>query len=564
MSATLQPQSESDSADSPFSFLRLPLELQLQICASLCRHCQGRQRFSAQATLSELAGSSFKTLKALSETCHALKEIAQPILYHYPDVHTYTPFFKTVIARPELAASVRIFARVYESDWTFSMIVQPRHSKEDFTYLIKLGQKFALNDQDGQEYADHWAEDDASFMRCFRYLDEQDNGDQHGYTTDMAHQSFFSLLTALHFMILPNLEVAMINLYDGMEAFGNPSLNSGELALPYPYLPRVIAAKPEHFSHLDTVIFRNPSHYRQDSLGLERIAFLFPVIPNVRFAIFECLGGREPAEDFHESQTPLYLESVELSWPALPYLEEVYFDPIARQSLPPPLIAISNLVQRCVSLKKLVYRHRRPNEYQPALFSPAELLKAILPLKDKLLHLEIQCSMAKIPFFPRETLFDIRLKEFTSLTTLTLDEELFCHHWLSQSSQDSCLVNILPDSVTSLTVRLHDKFKAIPDIVRLGREACLGRYSELSRVYVHVVDDVERLSDYGNLNEDPEAFDAAYFLHAIDPNKWKEALQILAVETRPKIVKAFEETNVQVEVKFVNDVKHISTYWPMY
>ncbi|CEJ94981.1 hypothetical protein VHEMI10485 [[Torrubiella] hemipterigena] len=369
---------------------------------------------------------------------------------------------------------------------------------------------------------------------------------------DMAQQSYFCLLTALQLSILPNLEFLSIDLYDGLDGFGSRLLNSGELLLPYPYLPQVVAAHPSHFARLSTIVFLSPYHYRQDSLGLEQVSFLFPVLTNNRVAFFDRLLG-EKDNRYQEPHPPA--PSPELGWPALPSLEEIYFSPCARPSDPAPLVAISKLMQRCSQLKKLVYWHKYPGRKSPNSFSPIALVEAILPAKHTLLHLEMYCNSAKIPLFPIQTLVDSRLREFTGLKTLVVDEEIFCQHWLSDSCQDSCLVDILPAGVSSLTVRIHDKYKVVPDIVRLGRDVASGRYSRLSRLQVYVLRDVAGPLDPYNFDELLDVFDSEeYFLYGVQSGQWQQAIQALADTIRPTVVQAFNGTDVAVKAEYLYEV----------
>lgn len=480
-----------------------------------------------------------------------MKELAQPILYHYPDIKTYTPFFKTVTKRPELAASVKILARVYESGWNWAKPGPARHDIEDFAYLIQLAQGFGLND-DAANCVDHWAEDDANFKRCFRFLEDTSDGDEIGYTMDMAQQSYFCLLIALQLAILPNLEFLFLDLYDGLDGFGSRLLNSGQLVLPYPYLPQVVATRPHHFARLSTIVFQSSYHYRQDSLGLERVSFLFPVLTNIRVTFLDRLLGKKDTR-YQEPHPPA--PSPELAWSAIPRLEEIYFSPCARPSDPAPLVAICKLIQRCSQLKKLVYRHKYPGRQSPNSFSPTTLIEAIVPAKHTLLHLEMYCSSAKIPSFPIETLVDSRLRDFTLLKTLVVDEELFCQHWLPAPCPDSCLVDILPPGVSSLTVRLHDKYKAVPDVVRLGRDVASGHHPQLSRLQVCVLRDVAGPLDPYNFDEHLDVFDSdEYFLHGVQSDRWEQAIQTLADTIRPTIVQAFNGTDVAVQVEYFYEV----------
>lgn len=535
-----------------FPLLRLPFEIQHAICSLFCRHCKIPAP-PPSAILSAPAGEAFQTLKALSETCCALNRIAQPILYHYPDVKAYTLFFKTAISRTDLAASVRVFARFYEAEWN-SPWMRPRPGqREDFAYLIKLGQKYHLEDDgsgpdDAEE--DLGAADDANFSRCFKYLVQTPDGDQEGYTRTMSHAAYCSLITALHFSILPRLEFAMIDMNDGRAWINHQLLTSGQLLFEYPYLKRAVSGNLNHFSYLRTVVFRRPYHYREESLGLESVAYLLDAIPNVRAVSFDLLQGTKPDEEYQDLDP--FPTAPELSWSALPHLQEAYFDPCMRPDNPPPFIAISRMLQQCKQLKKLVYRHKFPDQHSPTLFSPAELFDAVSAAKNTLHHLEMYCNIAKIPRFQDGHLLDHRMKELSLLTTLVLDEELFCRHWLQDARADmnACLTTVLPENLTSLTVRLHDKFKAVPDIIQLGRVRALGCYTRLTNLQVHVLHDTTAPDDPYSSNRIPDSFDDSYLLHAVPPDKWEETLRGLTEKIRPDIVQAFPQMTL-VEVRYV-------------
>lgn len=520
-----------------FPFLRMPYELQDRVCALFCRHCLGAA--SPAGTLAQVAGEPFKTLKALSETCRTLNRIAQPLLFHYPDVKTYTSFFKTVTARPDLAASVRVLAKLYESDHDASSIPPKQLSKEDFTYLKALARRLHIDDPD-----------DPEFDQCFDCIHTSGDGDDHGFTTSMAQAAFASLLTALHFALLPNLEFAMIDLDDGRFIIRYRVLKNkdGALLLPYPYLPKAVSANPQHLLHLDTIVFRNTFHYSPDNLGLERLSFLFAAIPNVRRVFFHSLDGEKP-DGYHDPHPDR--RCAELEWAALPHIQELYFDPCVRPNDPAPLDGIRNMLQLCTSLKKFTFRLKYPDQYEPALFSPAELLEAVLPAKKTLQHLELYCSFAKIPSFPKETLLRYRLKGLFVLETLVLDEELFCHHWLPDPCDDSCIVDILPDSLTFLTIRMHDKFRTVSDLARLGQSVAKGALPRLSRLRVEILHDILARSDYTTANRNEDAFDAEYHLYDVPWEQWRSTIRGLTEHVAVRVREAFQGTKVAVEVEYV-------------
>lgn len=291
-----------------------------------------------------------------------MKILAQPILYHYPDVKIYTPFFKTVIARPDLAASVRVCARLYEFDWNPTWPGPQPYEREDITYLIQLGQRFNLTDDgSGPEdaYEDLGAEDDVNFKRCFEYLIDENDSDDGGIMGNMAYAAYRSLLTALHFSILPSLTFAMVDVCDGRAWNRHMLLTSSQLLFEFPYLKKAIVGSPKNFSHLRTVVFRSAFHYRPDSLGLESIAYALNTMINVRVVLFDLLRGAKPNDEYQDLDP--FPAPPELSWAVLPQLEEVYFDPCVRREDPPPMLAMSNMLKRCSQLQKLVYRHKYPD-----------------------------------------------------------------------------------------------------------------------------------------------------------------------------------------------------------
>lgn len=534
--------SETDA----FPFLRMPVELQHRVCALFCRHCLDGEATPA-ATMAQVAGLPFKTLKALSETCHDLNKIAQPFLYHYPDVKSYTLFFKTISSRPDLAASVRVLARLWESGRTSATIRSPRHDKEDLEYLKDLARRLHLDDAD-----------DPNFDQCFKYLNECPDGDVDGYSKSMAEAALESLITAIHFTLTPEVQFVMIDLDDGRAIIRDRLLEDGALVLPYPYLPKAVSTHPQHFRHLDTIVLRNTFHYSPDNLGLDRLYFLFEAIPNIRRVFFEFLIGEKP-EGYIDRRS----NHAELEWRALPHIQEVYFDPCLRPNDAAPLEGIASMLRLCTSLKKFTFRLKYPDEYQSACFSPSKLLEALLPTKNTLQHLELYCSLAKIPSFHKGTLLGCSLKEFSVLETLILDEELFCRHWLLDSSDDSCITDILPESVSFLTIRTHDKYKAVADLIRLAQRVVKGAFPRLSQLRVEVLHDIVIIEYHEGFNRNEDAFDAEYLLYHVPEEQWESTIRELAEHVGARVREAFQGTKVAVDVEFVLEPYPMS-HWHYY
>lgn len=82
---------------------------------------------------------------------------------------------------------------------------------------------------------------------------------------------------------------------------------------------------------------------------------------------------------------------------------------------------------------------------------------------------------------------------FPRLTTLVLDEQFFCRHWLPEedggfaADEKTCVTDMLPQTVTLFGVRLHHMFLAWNDIRHLGDEVSAGRFPALRRVDIQVL-----------------------------------------------------------------------------
>ncbi|KAL6871985.1 hypothetical protein J3F83DRAFT_733361 [Trichoderma novae-zelandiae] len=98
---------------APASLMSLPVELVHKICENLCRHCTCTPRELQKGDLS-LNGEA--ALSCLSKTCRRLREIAQPVLYHYVETGRNWNFLRSIIARPDLAAHVRGLHHGWTSD----------------------------------------------------------------------------------------------------------------------------------------------------------------------------------------------------------------------------------------------------------------------------------------------------------------------------------------------------------------------------------------------------------------------------------------------------------------
>ncbi|KAL6872360.1 hypothetical protein HDV57DRAFT_505529 [Trichoderma longibrachiatum] len=93
---------------APASLMTLPNELLYKICESFCPHCTHAPRaFSGVGKHRPLLVDGRSALSYVSKTCRRLREIAQPVLYHYVYTTRNWHVLRSIIARPDLAAHVR-------------------------------------------------------------------------------------------------------------------------------------------------------------------------------------------------------------------------------------------------------------------------------------------------------------------------------------------------------------------------------------------------------------------------------------------------------------------------
>lgn len=426
-----------------------------------------------------------------------------------------------------------------------------RADREDWEMLKTLARKLDLRDPD-----------DAEYQKTFQYLRECELTDQHGFTQSRAKASFGKLITAMVLVLAPRLQLVVIDIDDGVFAFRHL-----DPVIPFPFLPRWLTTTGRTFSSLRTIVFQNAFHHRPDNLGIEAASFLFDATPNVRSVVFQFMGGFEPRYyDSDETKIDLYKRNSLLKWPALGNVRQVCFDPCVRHDDAVPCLGIRNMVQECSRLQRFMFRLRYPAEKE--LFSPAELMQAVLPARTSLQLMELFCSDAKIPYLRSKSLLTEELKHFTSLQVLVLDEQLFCDHWNSKPANNDCveadcLVRILPETVTTLTIRLHDKFKAVPDLVRLGTEKQQGSFPRLVRVQVDVLQDFAQTVYHGVRDPEPPGFDHEYLLFGLERSEWGPAVIKLAQKIRPVILTAFGETECIATVDYLEEQLYTTgeDYW---
>lgn len=506
-------------------FLRLPYDIQVQICGLFCAHC----RHDPTPLIIYTDNMWDNPVRALSQTCRTLKAIAQPIYFHCPYTRRHGKFIRHMRKYPHLAQHVRVFAH-HKLYWG-GACEHDYIDEADVLYLKELSDELGLGEPDDPNY-------DIPFKEFSRYI-----RDEHILKHQFMFLALDHLLTTIYFAILPKLEVAAIDLYQGKggDRFMDQDPRYPGVPTPYFYLPRFLQNNPFTLHSLKTIVFRYPAHWKDDNLGLDRAHFIFPHIPNVRSVIFDHVMDICPvAEVSVEKRHP------ELFWSALPLLQEVYFQPCNRPGNMIPYTGIRNLLSQCTSLKKVSFAHADPNTFEnagPLLFYPKQAVDALLPVAPTVESLGLFCSRSMVPNLVQSSLLTDELHAFTQLSVLDLDEQVFCRHWLDTVAPPHCLVGLLPSSVCSFTLRMHDKYRAIDDVIHLGQLTNSSLMAtSLTRVRVLVLYNTNGLCYI--------PFDEEHYLHGVEYDEQVEVLQTLAHKIRPRILAAFRNSMIRVTVEY--------------
>lgn len=106
----------------------LPTELILQICTSLCLHCQIPRVVDASPDVVSAASPGQTALSRLSQTCKRFQRLSQPILFHWYHARhgdgyheqrkRLAPFLFATLRRPDLNAAVQAIS-LYEPEYPF-------------------------------------------------------------------------------------------------------------------------------------------------------------------------------------------------------------------------------------------------------------------------------------------------------------------------------------------------------------------------------------------------------------------------------------------------------------
>lgn len=451
-----------------FPFTRLPPDVQYNVCQSLCAHCGNGD---PMALLYHSPAEQTETLRNLALTSRCMQSLTQGILYHFPRVHSYTDFFRTLRARPDLADSVKVLTWIYDDERKYHRHWPPserpeRSPREDIIYLRSLAMELKLQDTGLVEFED-----------MFEYYPAGAEGDDHGSAALAMDVAFDNLATSITMALCARLEFLSINLEDGWhEDRDRPDHQD---PAKFPFLPGLIKQRPEGFRFLQTLVLQNTLHHDPNTLGIDRASFLWNLFPNTKCLIFfKC---RSEEHNFTDILVPEDELRPEDSWEALPHLKDLRFLRYSRNKRELPLPAIARLISKCKELEKFSFS---PGPFLDKPFSPSRLMQIISSTAPTLRQLTVNCPIPNGSAIPPEELVGPELMKFTQLESLILDQAVFCHHHhLPDITKGAgCLTDILPHSLRRLTVNMCATFAPIVDLVALGEAVSRGSFPNLTHL----------------------------------------------------------------------------------
>lgn len=452
-------------------------------------------------------------LKALSETCTVLRDISQPLLYHVPGIKTYGPFLRTIWEHPHLAKHVKYILRLN---------VHWRGPDKG----LAVGDGFALVKKIATQLQmltplDNPLEDEFSSLRA-SFTPDIDDCYGPSYLTLLQEGEFAILLHTILIALLPCLEVLYIHgwLVDG---FCPPQVyhhakrrleRAGRLVSDRcsgTSMPSLHTIVIEGVGNLDDI----DDDYDDRHVHLDPREVLFSCASSLKQIIF-----RDSDAPFHWRVGSRATNST--IWSTLPALSTVEFDsvrwglaevsgdfmvtPVPAEKHDIAYERIRQMVTQCAAVSSFkVTASHYDNPYFDIAFSPSRLLQSLIPISSRLETLAIHIKDIKLQNEPA-VLLGADMHGFTKLRHLYLDEMCFCHHRIyGRQPEDevdeedrtipgeaypevcrtnSCLVDILPKSVTSLHLQLPSKPWSVPDLMQLGKEAVAGKFPNLRRLSI--------------------------------------------------------------------------------
>lgn len=420
----------------------LPTEVLQAICAQLCTHCTpevefGDARRFANITweLQRLTRGCMNThaLIYLSQTCRRFHQIVKPFIYHDFVTEPWRlcqirDFLRTVCRNPDLATLIRRLA-----------IHKDVFSPGDHWLLIK----------------------DEATRRGISRAREWDPpiNDDTLHTGAERYSCLFSaeILIALLLSTFINVEYLYLETRTGAR--------NGRLIPPWTNRPSL---KVLHLATGTSGI---------EPLDFELLESLFERAPNLESLQVSIGFGPCPWLPMGARASPLLLAG-NLRW--LKFKDTI-----------PLLEDLQDLATACPKLETFVFHTSIRDDGRGNMFRPRLLAQGLLPCKNTLRHIEIECSWEPIVRRSLDPFID-SLKEFTSLECLVLSGTCASFtdftQWVRSESDEEhtkpscdayCLIKLLPASIRTVVL---DKVchNLVKPILALAQEVAKGSFPYLT------------------------------------------------------------------------------------
>lgn len=489
--------------------LLLPEEIIYSICSLFCAHCcdlddlpLGRHFIDDNNILQHRHKQGAITLQNLVQTCSKLRSTVQPILYHAPTFYSYTRLARTLLSRPDLASAVRVYIYLFRI-----REYGPKYPSyavyEDVDLMLEIARGQGVVEEHVSIYNLLFIPPDCretsqpllateTLLRRPRYADY----------IHMQIEWFDRLAEETILALLPNLQVAIVRINDRPSHPNTTALQGGHFA-------RIFPNPSQSWPLLHTLAIEQITTTSNMMAGISMLYHhqsLLEKAPNLQRLVLSCpdKGTKSTIPELSTTLPPLdgirqlILHGMIVSSPE-------YRAPIPQTSY------IAELTALCRNLDAI---SMRPRHHATHAWASASEFSPIWHLRDLpariLQHLRLYSSQLRIRQDVIQQGLSL-LKDFVALKSLVIDEQCFCKHWLkdkdqlhtyegsydSDSTMPTCLTSILPPYLKNLTIRLHDKYYAVGDIVELGKQvAGGGNFLHLTRVSVIILDEVKQKERY--------------------------------------------------------------------
>lgn len=496
--------------------LALPNEVKRLVCAQLCRHCCKLTPLDIVTPTNKIVSP----LIALSETCTVLRDIAQPFLHHVPHIRRYSYFLRTIRERPDLADNVKCLPLMTMTRFT---IIKDM-AGGGFTLVNEMATELQMFTSEDPPFKSEFSN---MLDAISRRINSPDNASF--YQMDM----FYTLVYAILIASLPRLEILCVKDWPTWARYPSEVLHHAKRRLAR--AGRLVSDRCSgtSMSSLHTILVNS---WRTCENWEEKGEYYRNIHLDPHELLFSCSSALKQLV-LHNCDAPYTWPEGSVAtgssiWSTLPELQSIAFEEMAwgcaghweENPLPLPTseeqdtayLRIQQMVKQCVKLKSFkmavdcMVGHHVTNS-----FDPSRLIRALLPAASRMVTLMLHMDTVWIQP-DLAILIGADMHSFKRLAELSLDEMCFCHHWVyncevqpdrfpsdphlqvgeeaetannevpySQAYEtNSCLVDILPLSVTSLNIRLRKRPRVIPDLTNLGVAAVAGRLPNLRHVTV--------------------------------------------------------------------------------